>query len=558
MRVTVTLLITLLLVLSLSQHAAADRGVYIIVTFPSLAQEVEQLLCKGDRVDSIVPPSVDPHEYQLSPNDIVKLESADLIISTGHAPFEKRIEELVEKGDISAKLVVIWRVPGVRLVENPVTGRPNLHMPIYDPRNYIAFVKVLATELERLRPECASVYREKAAMIISSVEALLENAPRLDVDAVADTPVVQYAVEWLGVRVRIVLVPEPGMPTQPVLYDKSVEVLEDGGVAVVTKPVKSPASQELVRLAESRGAPVILVPSPSELGTIPEKLAFIVNQIRDIQKRGWVAASANLVPEVVKWFLVVGGASLAFGVLSVVVAARRLYFLAAGLPHSSLLAATLAIPISMVVGGPEYLWAALIAVGMVHAFSVLVEKGIDPDVAASVYVSATASASVAVMYYVLTRFPLQAGLWAYILGDPLLVGMEDVLVALVVAALVGSVVILTYREQVCIGLDPSSVRLAGLRVKLYDVLFISVLAAASVLLLRTVGFVVEHVMILLPGAIASTIARGMWKTLVLGVLVSLTAGIAGLALAITAGVAPAAAIGGLLVGFYVAALAARR
>ena len=249
---------------------------------------------------------------------------------------------------------------------------------------------------------------------------------------------------------------------------------------------------------------------------------------------------------------------MAFGALSILVAARRLYFMAASLAHSSLLAATLAIPLAYWVGGGVRGWAVLVAVALTMLFYALIEKGVDVDIASSVFVAAAASASVASMYYVLTSFPVSASLWAFILGDPLLVTLGDALATLLVGVASLLFTLLTYRENVCIGIDAAGSRLAGLRVKLYDALTFSALAAASVLLLRSVGFVVEHVLLLLPGAIAATVARGAWRALAYSLIASITAGLVGLALALILGVAPAASIGGVMLALYVAALVYRR
>jgi len=79
-----------------------------------------------------------------------------------------------------------------------------------------------------------------------------------------------------------------------------------------------------------------------------------------------------------------------------------------------------------------------------------------------------------------------------------------------------------------------------------------------VLLLRIVGFVMEHVLLLLPGAAAATAARGMWRVLAYGVLAAVAAGLSGLALALILGAAPAATIGAVMLAIYVASLAAGR
>ena len=65
-----------------------------MVSFPNLAYDVGLLACEDDRIVSLAPAGSDPHEYQLTPEDVELLRRADLIISTGHVPFEARIKEL--------------------------------------------------------------------------------------------------------------------------------------------------------------------------------------------------------------------------------------------------------------------------------------------------------------------------------------------------------------------------------------------------------------------------------------------------------------------------------
>jgi ABC-type Mn2+/Zn2+ transport system permease subunit len=428
-------------------------------------------------------------------------------------------------------------------------------MPIYDPRNYIAFVKALASTLATLNPKCASVYEEHASRLIERVEELVSTTPRVEADAVADHPFTVYAVEWLGLHVRVLLSPEPGLPATPELIEKARSLLSRGAWAVVTNPPVSQASRLLLSMARSTGAPVVMVPSPLAPKPIPEKLEEVVSSFRAaLAQRRPSVSRAEAIPVYARWLMVVVGAALAFGSLSALIAARRMYFLAASLPHSSLLAATLAIPIAYVLGGYVPAWAALIAVAVTLSFYALIEHGVDPDIATSVYVSAAASASVAAMYYVLSTYPVSQDLWAYILGDPLLATSIDAIVAVAVGVATLAYTLLVYRENVCIGVDPEGTRLAGLRVWLYDLASTIVVATAAVLLLRTVGFVVEHVLLLLPGATAATIARGMWRAYAISLASALAAGLAGLTLALILGAAPAATIGGVMVALYAAAL----
>lgn len=262
----------------------AGEGLLIVVTFPNLKYDVEQLVCSGDSVVSIVPLGVDPHQFQLTPEALRLIKRADLVISTGHAPFEVRIRDIVKP----EKLVEIPKVPGIHLLTNPDTGKPNYHMPIYDPGNYRAFIDYVALKLGQLRPSCKTVYEEKRANLIAELEKLLAEAPRLNATAVGSAPPVQYAVEWLGLRVALLLAPEHNVPPTSRTIKEAEKLLREGAVAVVMvhggEPV-TPADSKLSQMAKDAEAPVLSVPPPYAPGSVLEKLRAIVEEARGIAGR---------------------------------------------------------------------------------------------------------------------------------------------------------------------------------------------------------------------------------------------------------------------------------
>ena len=229
-----------------------------------------------------------------------------------------------------------------------------------------------------------------------------------------------------------------------------------------------------------------------------------------------------------KWVLVMSIAALTYGLLSPIVAARRLYFLASASPHSALLAAVLAIPLTRVFGvANEYIWAIVLGLFLTYIVGYMIHRGIDTDTATATFVAFTASASVMAIYYVLTSFPLETDIWAIIVGDPLLADWDDVAYASIVMIFTALTVLLTCREQICLGIDKDYVRL-------------------------------EHVLILLPAAIATTASKSAKDAMYLSIISSFTASILGLHLAVALGLAPAGITGLSLLTLYVFALLGRR
>ncbi|RLI12973.1 hypothetical protein DRO33_01915 [Candidatus Bathyarchaeota archaeon] len=195
---------------------------------------------------------------------------------------------------------------------------------------------------------------------------------------------------------------------------------------------------------------------------------------------------------------------------------------------------------------------------LTYAVGYMIHRGVDPDTATGIFVAATASASVLAIYYVLTRFPMQVELWAIVVGDPLLASQREAWFALAIAGLTSTAILLTYREQVYVGIDREFVRLSGVRTWAYDLLAFTLLALTTVGLIKVVGFVLEHALLLLPSAIAIRISRSSEDVLMMSVSVSLLASLAGLHLAVLMDQSPAGVVGLLLLMAYLAALALRR
>lgn len=281
------------LALLLSGHAVqtyssiesfSSNGLVVVVTFPSLVNDVEQLLCSGDTVISIVPWGVDPHTYTLTPSAIDILRRANIIVSTGHTSFEMKIRELVDEGVIKGVLIEIPRINGIEIKKNPITGQPNYHMPIYDPKNYALFIDRLTNVFIQLRPECRTHYLVHENNIIDRLLSIIYSANKTRVKAVAESPVLQYAVEWLGVDIKYLMIREHDIPAsaQDVLEIENALKNGDVKLVVVSEPVKTSAGNKLVDLAEKYNVPILYVPSPLTNDTMLHRIEVVVSRFNSI------------------------------------------------------------------------------------------------------------------------------------------------------------------------------------------------------------------------------------------------------------------------------------
>ncbi|MEO3993921.1 MAG: zinc ABC transporter substrate-binding protein [Desulfurococcaceae archaeon TW002] len=278
----------------LISYSNNSAGLTIVVTFPNLVDDISLVKCDLDTVHSLLPPSVDPHDYSLTLTDVKLLEQADLIISTVHTHFELRISELRDQGVIKAVILEIPKARGIKLLKNPSTGLPNLHMPIYDPNNYLEFLRNLTNTLKYLNPACAEVYEFKYESVRNKINELMSSVERLNLRGIGVKPMVQYAVSWLGINLTKLLIPEEDVsPTSGTMRD--IEDQVRGGhvdVIVVTTEENTYVSY-LKSLGSQYGIPVLEVPLPFSEGSIISKLENIVSQVTKI-KTSTIIAKASL------------------------------------------------------------------------------------------------------------------------------------------------------------------------------------------------------------------------------------------------------------------------
>lgn len=295
-RITIVFMLTLIVCFTYTMVVEATRidlftreenynGLLIVTTFPNLVYDLKQIVCENDIVKSIAPPGVDPHEYQLTPQDIELLHKADIIVSTGHAPFEIDIREKTLSRELKGYLVEIPRIPGIHILDNPMTGQPNYHMIIYDPMNYRVFIENVTSILVKLNPYCKETYESNARKVIQRINELVSRTSRIYVDAVADTPLTQYAISWTGIRIKYLILKEHDTPASPKDIQNIVRDIESGYIrlAIVVDPPKSKASEQLLSIVEEYGLPVIKVPSPLSSGSILQKLEYISSQVESIR-----------------------------------------------------------------------------------------------------------------------------------------------------------------------------------------------------------------------------------------------------------------------------------
>jgi len=274
----------------LSISASAQSG-GIITTFPILKGDVEKITNGTIPVESLVKPGVDPHDYQLTPQDVSTLKSASLIVSTLHTYAEEQIDQMIRSGEIKAAYIAIPEIRGIKYDVIPNSGIQNPHMPIYDPNNYLLFVENLTDTLKDLYPNLSQVFESQYQSVKTEINKLIENyGGKFNEVAVGSSPEVQYAVEWTGIKILRFLVLDSDIGVQPQDANLIESYLSNGTAKVVVVlgtylhgnsswVPYSQADAWLVGMASKYGARVIYVPTPSGNLSIFDSLHLIAEEI---------------------------------------------------------------------------------------------------------------------------------------------------------------------------------------------------------------------------------------------------------------------------------------
>ncbi|MCX8185779.1 MAG: zinc ABC transporter substrate-binding protein [Sulfolobales archaeon] len=261
------------------------QGVKVVTTFQYLADDVTQLLCEGDEVISLVPPGVDPHEYSLTPRDVELLRNSNIVISTSHTHLESKIYELKVGGELNASVIEIPKIPNMRLRNVSGVNVINYHAITYDPDNYVTLMEVIAEELTRLRPECRDAYLEKLNTATKHVLDVRSDVKSADLLAIGSSPLIQYAVEWFGVKFAAYLVVDPEASPTPKDISNVERLLSSRSVNLtVISDGDSPHDRALMELSIKYSVPVLKVPSPISPGSMALKIKTVINNFNNLPK----------------------------------------------------------------------------------------------------------------------------------------------------------------------------------------------------------------------------------------------------------------------------------
>ena len=264
MRGKAVLIILLLIGTALPFVSASGEKPLVVASITPLASIVEEAF--GDSVDVVylIPPGIDPHEYQLTAQQVEMLGKADVIVTTGgHLPAEQRMVELQKEGAIRGKVLLIenYQKFGFRYMrEHWYNEKNNPHGIWLDPYNAIAIAAAVEDSLAERYPYDANLYEDRFEKFRLKVESIAEAYRRAvseisrESKAVIQMPPDQYAVEWLGIEAVASIKPEEEVPAVGV--EELLNRAENATLIVYSKNSPEQLKNAALELSAKSGRPL--------------------------------------------------------------------------------------------------------------------------------------------------------------------------------------------------------------------------------------------------------------------------------------------------------------
>ena len=158
-------------VIALGLAALQAEAKFKVVTTFTVIQDIAQNVA-GDAatVESITKPGAEIHEYEPTPKDIVKAQSADLILWNG-LNLERWFERFFQNIKDKPAVVVTEGITPLSIYEGPYKDAPNPHAWM-SPSNALIYVENIKNAFVKYDPQNADAYQKNAAAYAEKIKQL--------------------------------------------------------------------------------------------------------------------------------------------------------------------------------------------------------------------------------------------------------------------------------------------------------------------------------------------------------------------------------------------------
>ncbi len=144
----------------------------VVTTFTILQDIAQNVAGTVAIVESVTKPGAEIHEYEPTPLDVVKAQSADLVLWNGLG-LERWFEKFFSKIKNVPSSVLSDGIEPMGIAEGPYNGKPNPHSWM-SPANAIIYVENIRKAFIKMDPANEVAYNANAALYTAKLKAIDE------------------------------------------------------------------------------------------------------------------------------------------------------------------------------------------------------------------------------------------------------------------------------------------------------------------------------------------------------------------------------------------------
>lgn len=248
-----------------------EEQIVVVAVIEQLASIVREVGGAKVKVETIIPPNVDPHHYEPPLDTVVKtLSRARIVVTTAsyHFPVEDKIYQMVSEGLIKVKIIGLldYQKNGLRLLINPKTNDFNIHGFYLSVNGLKAIASAIAEELVNTDPDNRQYYSEKLNNYLQNLDRIEKTiksflSDREDIEVFLYTPLLQYVAEDLGLkRVRIVVSELDVEPSEKDISEMLRSLRSGEADYIIISDVEALENPKLLELVIRQGLPYVVIP----------------------------------------------------------------------------------------------------------------------------------------------------------------------------------------------------------------------------------------------------------------------------------------------------------
>jgi manganese/iron transport system substrate-binding protein len=273
-------------------QAAAGKPLRVVTTFTVIQDIAQNVAGTAAIVESITKPGAEIHDYQPTPLDVVKAQSADLVLWNG-MNLERWFEKFFDNVKNVRSAVVTEGIEPMGIKEGHYEGRPNPHAWM-STRSALIYVENIRKALAEADPANAATYAKNAADYAAQIKAMdaplrarLDKVPAEKRWLVSSEGAFSYLARDLGLRELYIWPINADQQGTPQQVRKVIDAMRANNIRAVfsESTISDRAARQVARETGAKYGGVLYVDSLSDArGAVPTYLKLLEVTVDTIAK----------------------------------------------------------------------------------------------------------------------------------------------------------------------------------------------------------------------------------------------------------------------------------